>query len=175
MTQQNSVPAIPGDEPRMATTLCVHDADAAIALYTRLFDARTRMVMRDAAGNVLHAQLDVGDSLLLVSDEFPSRGMLGPHSIGGTPCGLTVYVSDVDAVFAAAVESGCEPVRDVREEFYGDRLGKFTDPFGHRWSVASRVRDVTLEEIAEKAAGMGASATFGGAANEHVAAGGAGQ
>jgi PhnB protein len=88
----------------------------------------------------------------MLADEFPEMGVRGPKAFGGTPVTISVYVDDVDAVFDAAVAAGAEVVRSLENQFYGDRMGQFEDPFGHRWSVATRVEDVPPDEMEKRAA-----------------------
>ncbi len=94
----------------------------------------------------------LGDALLMLSDEAPEMGIVGPRAIGGTPVTLNLYVEDVDAVFAKAIEAGAKQLRPVEDQFYGDRSGQFEDPFGHRWNVSTHVEDVSPEEMQSRAA-----------------------
>ena len=98
-------------------------------------------------GKVGHAELQFGDSVIMLADEFPDIDFRGPKSIGGTPVTLGVYVPDVDAVFARALAAGAKQLRPVENQFYGDRSGQFEDPFGHRWSVSTHVEDVPDDEM----------------------------
>jgi PhnB protein len=102
-------------------------------------------------GKIGHAELTIGDSLIMLSDEFPEEGVKSPMSLGGSPITMSVYVEDVDAVFERAVAAGAKPLRAVEDQFYGDRSGQFEDPFGHRWSVATHVEDVSPEEMQRRA------------------------
>jgi PhnB protein len=102
-----------------------------------------------------HAELEFGDSLIMLADEFPDVGAVSPRTVGGTPVGISVYVEDVDAVWAKALDAGAKPLREPQNQFYGDRLGSFEDPWGHRWSIASHVEDVPPEEMAKRAAEAG--------------------
>jgi PhnB protein len=110
------------------------------------------MRMPAPGGKVGHAELQIGDSLIMLSDEFPEMGARNPKSIGGTPVTISVYVENVDQVFDSAVQAGANPLSPVEDQFYGDRSGQFEDPFGHRWSVATHVEDVPAEEMEERAA-----------------------
>ena len=101
-----------------------------------------------------HAELQIGDSVIMLSDEFPEMGQRGPKAIGGTPVTMSVYVEDVDDVFERAVGAGATALRPVENQFYGDRSGQFEDPFGHRWNVATHVEDVSPDEMARRAAEM---------------------
>jgi PhnB protein len=113
------------------------------------------MRMLGPDGKVSHAELQLGDSLVMVADEAPTIGVLSPKTIGGTPVTLSVYVEDVDAVIDRAAQAGATILRPAEDQFYGDRAGQFEDPFGHRWSVATRVEDVSPEEMAKRAAAAG--------------------
>jgi PhnB protein len=99
-----------------------------------------------------HAELQIGESVVMLADEFPGMDARGPKAVGGTPVTLYVYVDDVDGVFEAAVAAGARPLGPVEDRFYGDRSGQFEDPFGHRWDVATHVEDVPPDEMAERAA-----------------------
>jgi len=112
--------------------------------------------MRIAApdGKVGHAEIQVGDSVLMLSDEWPDVGIRGPAAFGGTAVTLGVYVEDVDAVVATAVERGATIVRPVEDHFYGDRSGQILDPWGHRWSIATHIEDVPPDEMAHRAAAI---------------------
>ena len=148
----SEVKPIPDNYPRLAPYLCVDGAEAAIAFYTRVLGASERMRLPMPGGKLGHAELELGDALIMLSDEAPEMGIVGPRSIGGTPVTLNLYVEDVDAVFAKAVEAGAKATRPVQDHFYGDRAGQFEDPFGHRWNVASQVEDVSPEEMQSRAA-----------------------
>jgi len=148
---------IPDGYPRVTPYLIVDGADDAIDFYCSVLGADQRgdrMMAPD--GKIGHAELALGDSVIMLADEFPEVGALGPRTVGGTPVTIHVYVEDVDAVFARALERGASEVRAVTDEFYGDRSGQFDDPWGHRWNVATHVEDVPPEEMAERAkAAMG--------------------
>jgi PhnB protein len=143
---------IPDDYPRVTPYLCVDGAEAAIEFYTSVFGASERMRMSEPDGRIGHAELQIGDSLIMLADEFPEIGVKGPKTLGGTPVTLNVYVEDVDAVFELALAQGAESLRPVETQFYGDRSGQLLDPYGHRWSVASRVEVVSSDEVAKRAA-----------------------
>jgi PhnB protein len=146
------VKPIPDGYPIVSPYICVAGATDAIAFYTAVFGATERMRIGAPDGKVGHAELAIGDSVVMVSDEFPDWGAHGPGAYGGTAVTLGVYVEDVDATFARAVERGAQVVRHVEDQFYGDRSGQFTDPWGHRWSVATHIEDVTPEEVERRGA-----------------------
>ncbi|MFN2495760.1 MAG: VOC family protein [Pseudonocardiaceae bacterium] len=143
---------IPENYPRITPYLCVDGAAAALDFYTSVFGATERMRMPGPDGKIGHAELQLGDGMIMLADEYPDMGFRAPKSIGGTPVTISVYVADVDAVFDSAIGAGAVSLRPVTNEFYGDRSGQFEDPFGHRWSVASHVEDVSPEEMARRAA-----------------------
>lgn len=147
-----NVKPIPDDYPQVSPYLCVDDAGAAIDFYSNVLGAKERMRMADPDGKVGHAELQLGDSVIMLADEHPDIGIRSPKAFGGSPVTLSVYVEDVDAVFDRAIAAGAKSLRPLKQEFYGDRSGQFEDPFGHRWSVASHVEDVSPEEMERRSA-----------------------
>ena len=109
-------------------------------------------------GRIGHAELRIGDSVIMLADEAPARGYRGPAATGGTPVSLLLYVEDVDAVFARAIAAGATERRPVENQFYGDRSGTLADPFGHVWTLATHVEDVHPEEMERRTASLGAGA-----------------
>jgi PhnB protein len=146
------VKPIPQGYPRVTPYLHVSGAAAAIDFYRDVLGAEERMRMPGPEGKLGHAELQIGESIVMLADEFPDMGVRGPKSIGGTPVTLHVYVEDVDAVFDAALAAGATSVRAVEDQFYGDRVGQFEDPFGHHWSIATHVEDVSPEEMERRMA-----------------------
>lgn len=149
-----NVKPIPDGYPRVTPYLAVDGAAAAIRFYTSVFDATERMRIPAPEGRIGHAELQIGDSVLMLSDEYPDMGVHGPKSIGGSPVTISIYVQDVDATFARAIAAGAKVIRAVENQFYGDRSGQFDDPFGHRWAVATHVEDVSPDEMQRRAAKM---------------------
>jgi|SRR6516225_8566511 len=149
------VKPIPDDYPRVSAYITVDGAAAAIEFYKSVLGATERGRMPGPDGRIGHAELTMGDSLIMLSDAFPDMGIRDPKDIGGTPVTLSVYVEDVDDVFARALAAGATETRPVQNQFYGDRSGQFVDPWGHRWNVASRVENVSPEEMERRAAAMG--------------------
>jgi PhnB protein len=149
-----AVKPIPEGYPQVTPYLVVEGAEAAIAFYGTVFGATERMRLPGPDGTIGHAELRLGDSLLMVADEAPQLGIRGPRAIGGTPVTISVYVEDVDGVVERAVQAGATVLRPVEDQFYGDRSGQFEDPFGHRWSVATHVEDVSPEEMGRRAADL---------------------
>jgi PhnB protein len=146
------VKPIPDGYPQVTPYLCVDGAKAAIEFYSKILGATERMHMPGPDGKIGHAELELGDSLIMLADEYPEMGIRGPKAVGGTPVTISIYVEDADAVFDAAVAAGATALRPVENQFYGDRIGQFEDPFGHRWSVATHVEDVPPDEMEKRAA-----------------------
>lgn len=128
--------------------ICAGAADA-IEFYKKAFGAVELARLPGAQGRIMHAMIRIGDSAVMLVDEMPEWGALGPKSLKGTPVTLHLYVDDVDAFAARAVKAGAKITMPVDDMFWGDRYGKLEDPFGHRWSVATHVRDVSMEEMQE--------------------------
>lgn len=145
------VKPIPDGYPRVTPYLYVSDASAAIDFYKDVLGAAERMRMPGHDGKgVGHAELTIGDSMIMLSDENPDMDVKGPKTLGGTPVLLSVYVEDVDQVIAKALKAGAVEVRPIENQFYGDRSGQFEDPFGHQWSIATHVEDVPPDEMQKR-------------------------
>lgn len=147
-----AVKPIPDGYPRVMPYLIVDGAAEAIELYKRIFGATERMRMDAPGGKVGHAELEIGGSVIMLADEFPDMGNRGPKAFGGSPVSLMVYVEDVDATFATAIDAGAKEVSAIEDKFYGDRMGMFEDPFGYSWNVATHTEDVPPEEMERRAA-----------------------
>ena len=132
--------------------MTVKDARAALDFYARAFGAIERLRIDGPGGRIGHAEITIGDSCVMLADEHPEVDALGPSTVGGTPVSLHLYVADVDAVVAIAVAAGATLTRPVADQFYGDRVGGITDPFGHRWHIATHKEDLTGEELHRRAA-----------------------
>ena len=145
------VKAIPDGYPQVIPYLIVDGANEAIEFYATVFETTERMRMPMPDGRIGHAELQLGDSVVMLADENPEMSILGPRAVGGTPVTISVYVEDVDETFDRAVKAGATVVRAVEDQFYGDRSGQFEDPYGHRWSVASHMEDVPPAEMAKRA------------------------
>ena len=143
---------IPEGYPRVTPYLIVDDGAAAIDFYTSVLGASERMRMGGPDGKVGHAELDIGDSVVMLADEHPEMGARGPKTIGGTPVLIHVYVEDADRVFESAIGAGATALQPVEDKFYGDRSGSFEDPFGHHWNVATHVEDIPPDEMEKRAA-----------------------
>jgi PhnB protein len=148
----SDVKPIPDGYPRLSPYLCVDGASDAIAFYTEVLGGTERMRMEAPGGRVGHAEIEIGDSVLMLADEWPEAGVRAPGAYGGTPVMMNLYVDDVDATVQRALDRGATILRPVEDQFYGDRSGQFTDPWGHRWSVATHVEDVPADEMERRAA-----------------------
>jgi PhnB protein len=149
---ESKVKPIP-DEYRGATPyLSVKDAARAIEFYKNAFGAREvmRMPMRD--GKLGHAEIRIGDAAIMLADECPEMNFRSPQSLGGTPVNIVVYVNDVDSLHEQAVAAGAKVLRPVADQFYGDRMVVLEDPYGHTWSFATHIEDVSVEEMQKRAA-----------------------
>jgi PhnB protein len=149
------------DGYRTATPyLIIKGAAEAIEFYKRAFGATELLRMADAQGRVGHAEIKIGDSVIMLADEHPAMGYRGPRSLGGSSVSILLYLADVDSVFERAVRAGAKAQRPVADQFYGDRSGTLEDPFGHVWTVATHVEDVLPEEMQRRAeAAMKSSVT----------------
>jgi PhnB protein len=134
--------------------ICANAADA-IKFYAKAFNAVEQFSMPGPGGKVMHACLKIGDSMLMLTDEWPDHNTLGPNSLKGTPVMIHHYVEDVDASFKQAVDAGATVVMPVADMFWGDRYGQLKDPFGHSWSLATHKRDLSPEEIQKNMQAMG--------------------
>ena len=146
------VKPIPDEYPRIMPYLIVDGAAAAIEFYGSVLGTTERMRMAGPDGRLGHAELQLGESVIMLADENPEMGIRGPRAVGGTPVTLHVYVEDADAAFKRAVDAGATSVRPVENQFYGDRSGQFEDPFGHKWNVATHVEDVPPDEMQKRVA-----------------------
>jgi PhnB protein len=146
-----AVKPIPDGYHTVTPYLVISGAAKAIEFYKQAFGAEELFRMADPSGKVGHAEIKIGDSIIMLADEHPEMGYKGPKSYGGSPVGIMLYVRDVDAVAAKTVAAGATVTRPVQDQFYGDRSGTFTDPFGHVWTVATHKEDLSPDEIARRA------------------------
>ena len=146
-----SVSPIPAGHHTLTPYLIVNDGEAALEFYAKAFGAeeRRRMLSPDGA-KVMHAEIKIGDSVIMLADEFLEMGMVSPRTLGGSGTFLHLYVEDVDWRFAQAVEAGAQMVHPVEDQFYGDRSGTLKDPFDHVWTIGTRMEDLTDEQIEER-------------------------
>ncbi len=142
---------IPEGYQTVTPHLAVDGAAEAIEYYKQAFGAKERMRMDAPGGKIGHAELEIGDPLVMLSDTFPQSSTKAPTELGGTSAGVFLYVDDVDAVVKQAVDAGATITMEVCDQFWGDRFGSVKDPFGHSWSIATHVEDVPPEEMAERA------------------------
>ena len=132
--------------------LIINGAARAIDFYEKVFDATEVMRMADPSGKVGHAEIKIGDSVIMLADEHPEMGHRSPQSLGGSPVGILLYVKDVDATVEKALAAGAKLERPVKDQFYGDRSGQIRDPFGHLWTVSTHKEDLSPEEMEKRAA-----------------------
>jgi PhnB protein len=149
-----TVQPIPTGYPRVMPYLGVDGAADAIEFYRTVFVATERMRMAAPGNKIGHAEIEIGDSVVMLADVFPEAGNKTPKELGGTPVTVMVYVEDVDACFQRALDNGASATRKVEDQFYGDRSGQFEDPWGHLWYVATHVEDVPEDEMERRAAEM---------------------
>lgn len=150
----SEVKPIPESYPRVCPYLLLDGAAAALDFYTRVLGATERMRMPGPDDTVGHAEIQIGDSVIMLAD-VPAETGSSPKSLGGTPVMLCVYVEDVDTTVAKAVEAGAKILQPVEDKFYGDRSGTIEDPFGHQWSIMTHIEDVSPDEMAKRAAQAG--------------------
>jgi PhnB protein len=134
--------------------LVVSNAAAAIEYYMNAFGATELMRFPGPGGKVLHAEIKIGDSPIMLADEMPEMGAKSPEAFGGSPVGIMLYVSDVDAVYKQAIAAGGKEVRPLQNQFYGDRSGTLIDPYGHKWTVGTHIEDVSMEEMQRRMQAM---------------------
>jgi PhnB protein len=149
--EANMTKPVPDGYHTVTPYLIVGGCERALAFYKEAFAAVEHDRMQDTSGKVRHAEIDIGNSRVMLADEHPEVGALSPTTIGGSPVSIHLYVEDVDAVVARALAAGAQLTRPVADQFYGDRIGGITDPFGHRWFIATRKEDLTSDEIRRRA------------------------
>lgn len=149
---KTKVKAIPEGWNSLTAYISVKGAEEAIEFYKSAFGAKEtgRLTMPD--GSIGHAELEIGDSKIMLAEENEQWGNRSPHTIGGTPVSLCLYVEDVDTVFAKALQAGAKVTGEmvVKDQFYGDRTGGITDPFGHQWTILTHIEDVSFEEMQKR-------------------------
>ena len=145
------VKPIPDGYGAVTPYISIKGASAAIDFYKKAFGANEISRMADPTGKIMHAEIKIGDGHIMLADEFPEMNFRSPQTIGGSPVILHIYVEDVDAIAKQATNAGAKVTRPVADQFYGDRTGVLTDPFGHIWSIATRKENLTHEEIMKRA------------------------
>lgn len=148
------VKAIPEGYHSVTPYLSVNGAAKALDFYKKALGAKELCRMDMPGGKIGHAEIQIGDSRIMLADEFPEMNFRSPKSLGGSPVNLHLYVEDVDSFSAKAVEAGLKVLRPVANQFYGDRSGQFEDPFGHTWSISTHKEDLSPEEMAKRMAEM---------------------
>jgi PhnB protein len=143
----NSVHPIPKGYHSATAYLIIKEAANAIEFYKKAFGATEIMRMGEPNGKIMHAEIKIGDSPIMLADEFPEMGIRSPLSHGGTSVIIHLYVEDVDTIFSQALAVGAKVFRPIKDQFYGDRSGSLTDPFGHIWNIATHKEDVSAEEM----------------------------
>ena len=149
---------IPAGYHSVTAYLTVADGTKALDFYTRAFGAQVTERMPGPGGKLMHAEFRIGDSVVMLSDEFPQGGTRSPQSLGGASGSLFLYVPDVDAAFKRAVDAGCQATMPPADMFWGDRFGRLVDPFGHHWGLATHTEDLTSAEIGKRAQAVMAQA-----------------
>lgn len=152
---------IPKGYHAVTAYLSVQGAAGAIAFYKKAFGAKEIMRMPGPGETIGHAEIQIGDSRIMLADEFPEINFRSPRSFGGTPVNIHLYVQDVDKVAKKAVSAGAKLLRPVTDEFYGDRSGSLEDPYGHVWHVATHIEDIPPKELKKRAAAKAATAEKG--------------
>lgn len=146
------VKPVPDGYHTITPYLSVNGATAAIEFYKKAFGAREVLKLAQPDGRVGHAELQIGQSRIMLADEFPQMEFRSPSTIGGTPVHLHMYVENADAVVSQAVAAGAKLLRPVQDQFYGDRLGTVADPYGHVWHVSTHTEDLSMDELRKRAA-----------------------
>ncbi len=146
------VKAIPEGFRSVNPYLCVSDAARAIEFYKEAFGATERMRMEAPGGKIGHAEIQIGDSIIMLADEMPEMNFRSPQTLGGPTSHFMMYVEDVDARVEQAVKAGATLKKPVKDEFYGDRSGSVEDPFGHQWYISTHMEDVSREEMERRVA-----------------------
>lgn len=149
-----SVKPIPDGYHTITPYITVRSAVAALDFYKTAFGAVEIMRFEMPGGGVAHAEIQIGDSKVMLGDENPDFGNKSPQTLGGTPGGLCIYVADCDAVFAKALAAGATVMKPMADQFYGDRSGTVIDPFGHAWTIATHKEDVSIDEMKARLAAM---------------------
>jgi len=144
---QEQVKAVPPGFHTLTPHLTVRDADKALEFYKNALGAEVLHVARMPDGKIMHAGVRIGDSMLMLNEEFPEYGGLSPLSVGGTGVTIHIYTEDVDAAFNRALSAGAEVKMPLMDQFWGDRYGIVSDPFGHKWSLAAHVKDMSPEQM----------------------------
>jgi PhnB protein len=149
-----NVKPIPDGYHTVTPYLMISGAAKALDFYKKAFNAKEILRMDGPEGKVMHAEIQIGDSRIMLADEVPNMGFRSPSSLGGTGVGILLYVPDVDAAAKQATAAGAKELRPVKGQFYGDRAGTFADPFGHMWTLSTHIEDVPPDELRKRAEAM---------------------
>ena len=152
--RKKTVKAIPAGYHAITPYLAIDGATAALEFYKRAFGALEKLRMDAPGGKVGHAEVKIGDSIVMLADEAPDMNFMSPPARGGISVLMYLYVKDVDATIAQAVRAGAKVTRPVKDQFYGDRSGEVEDPYGHRWYVATHVEEVTVAQVKKRMAAL---------------------
>jgi PhnB protein len=152
-----AVSKIPAGYHSVTPYLIVQGAAKALEFYKKAFGATELLRLEGPGGSVAHAEIKIGDSHIMLGDEHPQMGYHGPQHYGGSPVGLMIYVENCDVIFDQAIAAGAKELKPLQDQFYGDRSGSLTDPFGHSWTIATHIEDVPQDEVERRAAKL-----FGG-------------
>ena len=147
----SKVKPVPDGYHNATPYMIVDGAARALDFYKRVFAATERMRIPGPGGKIGHAEISIGDSIIMLADEHPEMGARGPRNFGGSAVGIMLYVPDVDATVKTAIAEGAKILQPVQDKFYGDRIGTVVDPFGHRWHLATHKEDVSPEEMQRRA------------------------
>jgi PhnB protein len=148
-----TVKPIPDGYHSITPYLIVRDAARALDFYKKAFGAVELLRMAHPTGKIGHAEIKIGDSIIMMADEFPDHDIRSPESFGGSPVSLLLYVEDVDTAFPQAIAAGGTVVKPIADQFYGDRSGMLKDPFGHTWSISTHKEDLTPEQVQQRISG----------------------
>jgi PhnB protein len=149
-----AVKSVPDGYHTVTPYLIINGAAQALEFYKRAFGASETVRMPDPKGRIAHAEIKIGDSMIMLADEHHEMGHRGPRTLGGTSVSILLYVPDVDTVFDRAIKAGAKSQRPVADQFYGDRMGTLEDPFGHVWTIGTHIEDVSAEEMKRRMAAM---------------------
>ena len=156
-----AVKSIPDGYHSVTPYLIINGATAAIEFYKEAFGATELFRFPAPGGKIGHAEIKIGDSPIMLADEFAEMGYLGPQTLGSSPVSLMIYVDDVDSVFDRAIAAGATVKEAIQDKFYGDRTGTLVDPYGHKWHIATHKEDVSIEEMERRAAAHSAASGGG--------------
>jgi PhnB protein len=149
-----AVKSVPDGYHTVTPYLIINGAAQALEFYKRAFGAAETVRMPDPKGRIAHAEIKIGDSMVMLADEHHEMGHRGPRTLGGTSVSILLYVPDVDTVFDRAIKAGAKSQRPVADQFYGDRMGTLEDPFGHVWTIGTHIEDVSAEEMKRRMAAL---------------------